>query len=155
MINAVGIPTVELPLRLVEQGRVVDRTHRRGQDEEVRFFYRHRPAVIPAIHQGEIILARWGCTRNESRFLPCTGWTKKATVESGWWAQAKAELVSVPAYSGYDAGVWFHVRQGFQAILIHDEQGQPHVYLIVEPATHYYNVMTRSEWMATLVEQRI
>jgi hypothetical protein len=35
------------------------------------------------------------------------------------------------------------------------EQGRPVVYPIVEPATHYYEVMTRSEWMPVLVGELI
>jgi hypothetical protein len=35
--------------------------------------------------------------------------------------------------------------------VLRDEQGRPVVYPIVEPSTHYFEVMTRSEWMPSLV----
>jgi hypothetical protein len=33
--------------------------------------------------------------------------------------------------------------------------GEPVAYVIVEPASHYYRVMTRSRWMPVLVGQTI
>ncbi len=39
------------------------------------FHYGDPCAVIPVLHRGWVVLARWGCRRNESRVLPCTGWT--------------------------------------------------------------------------------
>jgi hypothetical protein len=39
--------------------------------------------------------------------------------------------------------------------VVRDEQGRPVVYVLVEPASHYYQVMTRSVWMPVLVGERI
>ena len=36
-----------------------------------------------------------------------------------------------------------------------DERGAARAYLICEPASHYYNVMTRSAWMPVLIGERI
>ena len=36
-------------------------------------------------------------------------------------------------------------------VVVRDEQGSPVVYVLCEPATHYYQVMTRSPWMPVLV----
>lgn len=56
---------------------------------------------------------------------------------------------------GLDRGVWFRVREGVRGVMLRDEQGQPIVYVLVEPPTHYYEVMTRSEWMPALVGELI
>lgn len=52
-------------------------------------------------------------------------------------------------------GVWFPIRQGIRALLIRDERGVERVFLIGEPASHYYRIMTRGEWMPVLIEERI
>jgi hypothetical protein len=36
---------------------------------------------------------------------------------------------------------------------VRDRVGNPAVYLICEPATRYYRVMTRSKWMPVLVAE--
>ena len=111
--------------------------------------------MLPVWHEGQWQLVRWGNRRHESRFLPCTGWTKKQTLESGWWSQAKAQLVEIPAQIGYDSGVWYLVYQGLYGVLVWDEDEVARVFVVVEPASHYYQVMTRSQWMPTLIEQHI
>jgi hypothetical protein len=47
--------------------------------------------------------------------------------------------------------VWFKVKQGMQGLLVHDRQGVPVVFLLTQPATRYYEIMCRSEWMPVLV----
>jgi hypothetical protein len=63
--------------------------------------------------------------------------------------------VVVPASLGLDRGVWFLVREGVRAVVVRDERGQPVAYVLVEPSTDYYKIMTRSDWMPTLVGERI
>jgi hypothetical protein len=57
----------------------------------------------------------------------------------------------IPATMGLDRGVWFHIREGVRGVVVRDEQGSPVVYVLCEPATHHYQVMTRSSWMPVLV----
>jgi hypothetical protein len=38
---------------------------------------------------------------------------------------------------------------------VRDEQGRPHVYMLTEPASHYYNVMTKADRMPVLIGERI
>jgi hypothetical protein len=61
----------------------------------------------------------------------------------------------IPAAMGLDRGVWYQVREGVRGVVVRDEQGRPAVYVLVEAASHYYHVMTRSEWMPVLVGERI
>jgi hypothetical protein len=42
-----------------------------------------------------------------------------------------------------------------RGVAVRDERGEVVVYVLVEPATHYYQVMTRSPWMASLVGELI
>jgi hypothetical protein len=51
--------------------------------------------------------------------------------------------------------VWYRVRQGIRGLLTRDEQAQPVCYMICEPASHYYHVMTRSDRMPVLIAERI
>jgi hypothetical protein len=54
-----------------------------------------------------------------------------------------------------DRGVWFAIREGVRGVAVRDEKGRDVVYALVEPASHYYQVMTRSPWMPVLVGERI
>jgi hypothetical protein len=63
--------------------------------------------------------------------------------------------VVIPANMGLDSGVWFRIRQCVRGVAVQDEQGAPVVYDLCEPASHYYQVMTRCEWMPVLVGERI
>jgi hypothetical protein len=63
--------------------------------------------------------------------------------------------VDVPAALGLDGGVWYVIRQGVRGVLVRDEGGVERVYLVCEPASHYYRVMTRSDWMPLLIGERI
>jgi hypothetical protein len=56
---------------------------------------------------------------------------------------------------GVDRGVWFAIREGVRGVVVRDEKGRDVVYDLVEPASHYYQVMTRSVWMPVLVGERI
>jgi hypothetical protein len=42
-----------------------------------------------------------------------------------------------------------------RGVLVADERGGPRVYVVSEPASHYYAVMTRSAWMLVLIGERI
>jgi hypothetical protein len=39
--------------------------------------------------------------------------------------------------------------------LIRDRAGEPLVYMLCEPATRYFQVMTRAQWMPVLVDEVI
>jgi hypothetical protein len=47
------------------------------------------------------------------------------------------------------------VRQGPRGVLVQDERGEARVYVVCEPASHSYAVMTRSAWMPVLIGERI
>jgi hypothetical protein len=155
MFGGIALAWSALPLELIRQHRLDRRAYERGGEREVQFLYRHRPRWLPVWHEGQLRLVLWGNRRGESRRLPCTGWTWQATVEAGTWADWGAVPVDVPATMGLENGVWYRITQGLRGLLVEDEQGRALVYLICEPASHYYEVMTRSRWMPVLIGQRI
>jgi len=156
MCTGVVLPQSDLPMHLAAQHPgLAHRLHERGGEPEYRFLWRHRPALLPVWHEGQLRLVRWGCRRGESRTLPTTGWTWRESVEGGKWQHASAQPVDIPARVILERGVWIAVRQGVRGLLVEDEGRTPTVYVVIEPASHYYEVMTRSRWMPVLIGERI
>jgi hypothetical protein len=79
--------------------------------------------------------------------VPVTGWASQAKAEGGGWSAWRPEPVLVPATAAFEGGVWYQVRQGVRGLLTRDEHGVPRVFLLCEPASHYYRVMTGGDWM--------
>lgn len=130
--------------------------YERCGEPEYRFLYRERRPRLPIWRDGKLLCVRWGNGRGQSRFLPRTGWTWLETIQGGGWRGVDAIPVDVPATYGLDGrGVWYVIEQGVRGLLVPDERGSAVVYLICEPASHYYEVMTGSRRMPVLIDQRI
>jgi hypothetical protein len=99
-----------------------------------------------------IELFRWGRQRAESKELSATSGTMLSMVDAGKWAKHRPECVEVPASLILHNGRLIALRQG---LLVRDEKGAPAVYVLCEPASHYYEVMTRSKWAPVLIGERI
>ncbi len=155
MPSGIALAYHQLPLHLIARHRLLDRVFDRGGEKEIQFLFGQRPSVLPVWLDGRLQLVRWGTRRGESRTLPVTGWTWQATVEAGTWKKWHGEPVDIPATMVLDHRVWYAVRQGLRGILVRDERAEPVVYLVCEPASHYYEVMTRSKWMPVLIGERI
>ena len=155
MCVGIALAASELPLELLQQPRVQRRLFSRGGEPEVRFFFRDPERLLPIIHAGALRLVRWGARRSESAVLPPTGWTWLASVEGGQWGASEVEPVVIAATMGVEKGIWFRVRQGIRGLLVRDERGVESAYMLCEPASHYFQVMTRSERMPVLVGERI
>lgn len=145
----------ELPLRLVERYDLGERLHDRGGEKEVRFLWRARPALLPVWWAGKLHVVRWGNRERTEPKLPPTGWTWQETVASGWWSELAPEEVVVPASFGVANGVWFKLKVGVRGLLVHDRRGAPVVYMLTQPATRYYEIMCRADWMPVLVDEVI
>jgi hypothetical protein len=63
--------------------------------------------------------------------------------------------VDIPATLGLDRGIWFQIKEGVRGILVRDETSRQHVYMLTEPASHYYNVMTRHNRMPVFIGEKI
>src|SRR5260370_22488332 len=154
MFGGVALSWNSLPLELLEQRDLQRRVHERGGEREIQFLFRDRVGILPVWHEGQLRLVTWGTRRGQSRYLPCTGWTWLATVESGMWVNYGAQMIDIPATMGLENGVWYQIREGIRGLLVTDEAGVDRVYMICEPSTYYYRVMTRSDWMPVLINER-
>lgn len=63
--------------------------------------------------------------------------------------------VEVPARYALMNRVWYRVKRRVRGLAVRTRQDKPVVYLVCEPATRYYQVMTRAEWMPVLVGEVI
>src|SRR5262249_36813933 len=131
--------------------------HKRGDkgEREVRFLYRDRRPRLPVWRDGQLEIVRWGNGRGQSRVLPRTGWTWQVTIHEGGWQGSDAVPGDIPATLALENGVWYRVRQGIRGLLVPDERGAAVAYVICEPSTHYYRIMTRSDRMPRLIGETI
>jgi hypothetical protein len=155
MCMGIAIAGSELPTELIWRLGLHHRAFRRGDQPEFRFFYRDRRPRIPVWRDGRLQVVRWGNGRGQSRYLPRTGWTWLSTVEAGYWRGLGAIPVDIPATLGLERGIWYRVRQGMRGLLVPDERGAAVCFMICEPASHYYRIMTRSDRMPLLIDERI
>jgi hypothetical protein len=155
MLVGVALAYSELPQESVAWHGLRSRVHERGGEAEVWFLLRDREPVLPVWRHGRLEVVRWGNRRGQSPQLPPTAWARLDTLRRGAWGDRETAEVLIPATLGLDRGVWFRLREGLRGVLVHDEQGQPVVYVLVEPSTHYYRVMTRSPWAPLMVGGQI
>ena len=153
MCVAIALARSELPDAVV--GGLGARVHTRGGEPEVRFYWRAVPSLIPVWWDGRLHVVKWGNRDRSERQLPPTGWTWRATVEAGRWAGMAPEPVEIPASFAFMNGVWFKVTQGVRGLLVRDRGGEPVVFMVCEPASRFYRIMTRSEWAPRLINQVI
>ena len=155
MCTAVALAYSDLPLAVIEREGLEDRVHDRGGEKEVRFYWRATPTLLPVWWDGRLRVVRWGNKDRAERKLPRTGLTWQDTIEAGRWSHLAPEPVVVPATYGFAKGVWFRVKQGLQGLLVLDRAGSPVVFLVCQPATRYFQVMTRAEIMPVLIDEVI
>ena len=156
MCAGISIPRRDLPDKLVERHGIQARIVTRGSasDQEVRFLFRDAEPVLPVWHDRNLGIFHWGSNDKKSR-LPQTGWCLLETLEAGRWRHLQPEPVDIPACCGWENSRWFQIEQGIRGILVGDVHGCPHVYMLTEPATHYYRIMTRCERMPALIDQTL
>ena len=155
MCTAIALGWSYIPTEMKGHSTLRRRVHHRDGKRELWFFYQDRTPKIPIRRDGQLQVARWGNPRGQSRHLPRTGWTWLSTVESGYWQHIGAISVDIPANFAYDRGVWLHVREGIKGILVPDEKGKAVCYMVCEPSSHYYQVMTRNDRMPLFINERI
>jgi hypothetical protein len=155
MCTGIALAWSELPTELIGRHGLYRRHHNRGGEREVQFLFRDRKPRLPVWRDGRLQIVRWGNARGQSRFLPRTGWTWLSTIDEGGWQNSRAIPVDIPATLALERGIWYRVRQGIRGLLVPDERGIAVAYMICEPATHYYQVMTRSERMPVLIQEQI
>jgi hypothetical protein len=153
-IRGIALAQSELPLVLIEQHGLQRRLADRGGEKEFRFHWLDKERLLPVWHEGHLQLIRWGNRRGESRWLPCTPMTQLTSVVAGTWKPFRPREVEIPATLILEGQVWALIREGIRGLLVTDESGVDRVYLVCEPATYYYRVMTRGGWIPVLIGER-
>ena len=158
MCKGISILKARLKQELFGQYELEKRLARRGESaqEELQFMYPGAPPIeLPVLQGGDIVITPWGNRDNKESRLPKTGWCRRESLEAGKWRWLAPEKVIIPADFGLEKSVWFQIQEGLEGVLVRDEQEQPHVYMLTQPASHYYQTMTRHERMPLLVGQEI
>lgn len=132
----ISVARREFPELLIRQNRLQSRITRRSAeaDEEVVFYETARPRVLPVWKDGQLIVMPWG------------GWRFVEALRSGEWGGEEAE---VPCTFVCDNGFWFAAHPIKAGIV----RGK--VFPLSQPASHYYEVMTRQKRMPLWVGETI
>jgi hypothetical protein len=155
MCFGIALPIDALPEELVEKNRPRIVLREPGASRELRFLYRDPKAELPAWFGNQLMLYPWGNRDNARSRLPRTGWCRMESLEAGQWRWLRPEPVEIPAALGLEKGVWFQIAEGIRGILVEDEERRPHVYMLTQPASHYYQIMTRHDRMPVLLGRQI
>lgn len=118
-----------------------------GRSDLVRFQYRDRIPLLPALYHGELDVYFWGNRDDKMSILPRTGWCKVESLHAGRWKRFHPEDVEIPASMGLERGVWFPIEKGMRGILVQDEQKMGHVFMLTQPASMDYLALTKHERM--------
>ncbi len=156
MCTGITISRHEIPTKLIERFQLEERYIQRSEhaQKEILFLQRHRFPLLPVFYQGEVQLLPWGNRQSKVK-VPLAWWCDVATLESGAWSVHSPEPVEVLATFGWERGVWYQVPQGIRGLVIHDQHKQPYVYLLLQPSTHYYQVMTGYEREPVFIGKQI
>ncbi|MGE3408247.1 MAG: hypothetical protein AB7I37_15625 [Pirellulales bacterium] len=155
-MDGISLSWRSLPQALIDRHALHDRVIVRSDeaDREIRFLYRDVRPLLPVWVGDELNVVSWGRPKRGSK-LPRARVVAQETIQAGIWLNVRPEPVDIPASFGWDRGVWYRIKEGVRGILVRDEAKNPVVYLLTEPASHYYQVMTRNSRMPVLVGERI
>jgi len=148
-MDGIALSYADVPLELIKEFDLSRLIYERGGEKELRFFRQTKHAMLPIRHDGQVEIVSWGC---RTKKLPNTGYTWLKTLEAGEWVNA--EEVTILATAGIRNGIWFPIRSGIRGLLA-EVDGDRAVYMLVEPATYYFKIMTRSDRMPVLIGERI
>ena len=155
MCFGIALPIDALTEELVQQHQHRIAVREPDASRELRFTSRDPRAELPIWHNNQSAIILWGNRDDTASRLPRTGWCRRESLEAGRWSRLRPEPVEIPAALGLEKGVWFAIPEGIRGILVHDERGRPHVYMLTQPASHYYQIMTRHDRMPVLLGQQI
>jgi hypothetical protein len=155
-MDGISLSWRSLPQSLIDRHGLRDRiiVRNEGAESEYRFVFRDTHPLLPVWIGNELTLCAWGNHNRQSR-LPRCGTVAQEAIQAGKWQNVQPEQVEIPASFGWDKGVWYRIKEGIQGILVRNEADQPIVYILTEPASHYYQVMTRNSRMPILCGERI
>jgi hypothetical protein len=155
MCLALALLIDDLPEELVRMHKRRIFVRQPAGTREVRFYVRDSQPMLPAWVDCQLLILPWGNYSKTSQ-LPPTGWCRQEDLESGLWQHLQPVQVEIPATLGLEKNVWYLVPEGrLRGILVRDEQRRPHVYMMTQPASHYYEIMTRSDRMPSFVGRQM
>jgi hypothetical protein len=155
MCKGVSVTRARIRQELFERYELERRIVNRGEQQELHFMYTDPVVELPVIRDSQLEILKWGNRGNKESKLPRTGWCRIESLEAGKWRWLHPEPVEIPADFGLEKQVWFQIVEGVRGIVVNDEQGKPHVYMLTKPASHYYGTMTRHDRMPVLIDQDI
>jgi hypothetical protein len=149
MCTCVAVPIDEIPLAMIRKHHLASRIARRSSrgGREIQFRYLHPRRLLPVYLAGQLRILEWGCRVGT---LPRNGWCHSEWIESGLWQPLQPEPATIVAALALDRGLWFQVKEGIKCVVVRN-----HVYMLTEPATRYYQVMTRSNRMPIFIGQTV
>lgn len=153
MCGGIAVSEDTIPDEMKEEFK--DQLTAREGVPEYRFQYRDKVPLLPIWKDTEFQIIEWGNRGNKKSRLPPTGWAKNESVEAGKWKYLKPEKIIIPANFGLEKGVWYHITEGMEGILVLDEGGKPHVYMLTQAASHYYQIMTHHERMPIFLGEQM
>lgn len=119
---------------------------------EVLMNFFQKNACLPVVYRGQNRLFAWGAQSREFG-VPITGFCKLESFKSGRWQWLRPRDVLILASAVCTHGVWYQVRVGLEGIIVLDRKKIPRVYIITQPATHYFRTMTGADRMPILRDQ--
>jgi len=159
MPNAITLSVRELPTRYYGHPAIESRLWRRSEidEQEVLFSYRGKPhpALLPVVYNEEFRIVRWGNGERHSRHLPVTGTVHVNDLLKPAWQRLQPVDVIIQAQALLDRKVWISIVDGIRGVCVFDEQGIATAYMVMEPSTDYYQIMTKSWVMPRLVGEII
>ena len=159
MCRAISILKSRINLELIEEYNLHHRLRQRTEDaaEEIVFDFAdrvHEPQ-LPVIHDGQMRVYEWGNRSGRLPKLPKTGWCRQESLVAGKWRWLAPEKVVIPAQFGMEKGIWFSITEGIEGIVVLDPADIPHVYMLTQDASTYFQNMTKHDRMPVLVGEQI
>ena len=159
MCRAISILKNRINQELLEEYNLQSRARRRSDaaEEEIVFDFadRQHDPQLPVIHDGRMRIYEWGNRGGGVPRLPKTGWCRRESLLAGKWRWLSPERVVIPAQYGMEKGVWFPITEGIEGVVVLDPAEVPHVYMLTQDSSTYFQNMTRHDRMPVLVDQTI
>ena len=159
MCRAISILKSRINLELLQEYNLHTRIRQRsdGAGEEIIFDFadRQHDPQLPVVHDGQMLIYEWGNRGGKIPKLPKTGWCRDESLKEGKWRWLSPEPVIIPAQFGLEKGIWFVITEGIKGIVVRDQAERPHVYMLTQDASTYFQNMTKHDRMPVLVGEQI
>lgn len=159
MCRAISILKSRINLELYEEYRLNSRSFQRTEttEKEIVFDFasRDHEPQLPVLHDGRLTIYQWGNRGGRVPKLPKTGWCRQESLEAGKWGWLQPEPVIIPAQYGLEKGIWFSITEGIEGVAVRDQANKPHVYMMTQASSVYFQNMTKHDRMPVLVGEQI